>query len=179
MRGVSDAVSKINMTPGKDYRILTVSFDPNDDPDLAEKMKKDFAGDFPARSWRFLTGKKDQIDKLTDAVGFKYKKTGKEFQHPAAMIILSPKGKITRYLYGVDHLPFDVKMAVIEARKGKTSPTINRVLRFCFSYDPQGQTYVFNILKVTGVVTIFFALCFIGFLYFTTKKYKRNRSENE
>jgi len=86
------------------------------------------------------------------------------------LVILSPDGKITRYMYGTEFLPFDLKMALLEASEGRVGPTLSKVLRFCFSYDPKGRKYVFNTLKVTGIVTLLFALSLILFLVFKGKK---------
>jgi protein SCO1/2 len=131
---------------------------------------------FPGDAWRFLTGDKENIQKLTEAVGFHFKRVGEDFEHPVSLIILSPEGKIIRYMYGADFLPFDLKMALIEASQGRIGPAISKVVRFCFSYDPKGQKLVFNTLKVTGIVTILFALSFILFLLF---KGKRQHLEKE
>jgi len=106
---------------------------------------------------------------LTEAVGFQFQRRGDAFEHPSLLIVLSPEGKITRYLYGVTYLPFDVKMALTEASEGRVGPTISRVLLFCFSYDPEGRTYVFNILKVTGLVTLILAGSFLGILLLKRK----------
>jgi protein SCO1/2 len=119
---------------------------------------------FPEEAWRFLTGDRESILKLMDAVGFYFKREGKNFLHPVALIILAPDGKITRYLYGTEILPFDLRMALLEASEGRIGPTISKVLRFCFSYDPKGRKYVFNTLKITGIVTLTFAFSFILFL---------------
>ena len=88
-------------------------------------------------------------------MGYKVKKAGEEYIHPGAIMVLSPEGKITRYLHGTYFLPFDLKMAVIEASEGKSGPTINKVLKYCFSYDPEGQKYVINITKISGSLIIF------------------------
>jgi protein SCO1/2 len=92
------------------------------------------------------------------------------------LVILSPDGKITRYIYGTEFLPFDIKMALLEASEGKVGPTLSKVLRFCFSYDPKGRKYVFNTLKITGIVTLLFALSLILFLVFKGKR-KPNQEE--
>jgi protein SCO1/2 len=131
---------------------------------------------FPEDAWRFLTGDKENIRKLTDAVGFHFRREREDFLHPVSLILLSPDGKITRYIYGTDFLPFDLKMALLEASEGRVGPTVGKVLRFCFSYDPKGRKYVFNTLKVTGIVTLLFALSFIAFLVF---KGKRRQTEEE
>ena len=98
---------------------------------------------------------------------------GQEFIHPAAIMVISPEAKITRYLHGTYFLPFDLKMAVIEASEGRSGPTINKVLQYCFSYDPEGKKYVMNITKVSGSLIIFLAvLMFLGLAF---SKKSRNR----
>jgi protein SCO1/2 len=167
-------LNQLSSEPGKEYRVVAISFDEMEKPDLALQRKKMYLKmiekPFPEDAWRFLTGDKENIQKLTDAVGFHFKREGKDFLHPVSLIILSPDGKITRYIYGTDFLSFDLKMALLEASQGRIGPTVTKVLRFCFSYDPKGRKYVFNTLKVTGIVTLVFALSFILFLVFKGKR---------
>jgi protein SCO1/2 len=125
---------------------------------------------FPEEAWRFLTGDRENIQKLTEAIGFRFKRGGKNFLHPVSLVILSSDGKVSRYMYGTEILPFDLKMALLEASEGRVGPAISKVLRFCFSYDPKGRKYVFNTLKVTGIVTLAFALSFILFLVVKGKR---------
>lgn len=171
---LAGVINKLPSEPGKEYQVWTVSFDETEKPDLAFEKKKMYLKmiekPFPEDAWRFLTGDKENIHKLTDAIGFHFKKQGEDFLHPVTLVILSPDGKITRYMYGTEFLPFDLKMALLEASEGRVGPTLSKVLRFCFSYDPQGRKYVFNTLKVTGIVTLLFALSFILFLVFKGKK---------
>jgi protein SCO1/2 len=84
--------------------------------------------------------------------------------------MVSPKGKITRYLNGINFLPFDFKMAVIESSKGMSAPTINKIMQYCFSYDPVGQAYVLNVTKITGTLILFFAIFFFLILIFKPKR---------
>jgi len=169
-------INQLPAEPGKGYRVLAISFDETERPEFALEKKrlylKMIERTFPEEAWRFLTGDPENIQKLTDSVGFHFKRDGKAFQHPVALIILSPDGKITRYVYGTDILPFDLKMALLEAQEGRVGPTISKVLRFCFSYDPKGKKYVFNTLKVTGIVTIIVALSFVFFLVFSRRRPK-------
>ena len=168
------ALNQLPSEPGKEYLVLAISFDETEKPPLALEKKrlylKMIEKPFPEEAWRFLTGEEENIRKLTEAIGFRFKREGKTFQHPVLMVILSPGGKITRYMYGTDVLPFDLKMALLEASEGRIGPTVSRVLRFCFSYDPKGRRYVFNTLKVTGIVTLAFALSFILFLVVKGKR---------
>jgi len=171
---LAGVIDKMESEPGKEYQVLTFSFDETEKPDLALGKKKMYLKmiekPFPEDAWRFLTGDKENIHKLTDAIGFHFKRQGQDFLHPVSLVILSPDGKITRYIYGTEFLPFDIKMALLEASEGKVGPTLSKVLRFCFSYDPKGRKYVFNTLKVTGIVTLLFALSLILFLVFKGKR---------
>src|ERR1700690_2387421 len=179
LSGLAEVLSRIELTPGRDFNVITVSFDETDSPDLAAQKKTDYlkaAGkEFPAQSWNFLTGDKEAIMKITRAAGFGFKRAPDGFAHPVALILLSPQGKITRYLYGVKFLPMDLTLAITEASKGLAVPTVNKVLLFCFSYDPEGRRYVFNILKITAVATIFFIVIFIGWLILSVKRASRKR----
>ena len=173
---VARVLNQLPSEPGKEYLILAVSFDETEKPPLAYAKKKMYLKmiekPFPEEAWRFLTGEQENIRKLTEAIGFHFRREGKNFLHPVSLVILSSDGKITRYIYGTDLLPFDLKMALLEASEKRIGPTIGKVLRFCFSYDPTGRKYVFNTLKVTGIVTLLFALSFILFLVFKGKKQK-------
>jgi protein SCO1/2 len=174
LQNLADVLNRLSAEPDKEYRVLSISFDETEKPDLALQKKKTYLKmiqkPFPEDTWRFLTGDKENIHKLTDAIGFHFKRQGQDFLHPVSLVILSPDGKITRYIYGTEFLPFDIKMALLEASEGKVGPTLSKVLRFCFSYDPKGRKYVFNILKVTGIVTLLFALSLILFLVFKEKR---------
>jgi protein SCO1/2 len=171
---LAGVINKMPSEPGKEYQVLAFSFDETEKPNLALEKKKMYLKmiekPFPEDAWRFLTGDKENIQKLTDAIGFHFKRQGQDFLHPVSLVILSPDGKITRYIYGTEFLPFDIKMALLEASEGKVGPTLSKVLRFCFSYDPKGRKYVFNTLKVTGIVTLLFALSLILFLVFKGKR---------
>ncbi len=183
LQNLADALDKLPAEPGKEYRVLSVSFDETEKPALALQKKKTYLRmiqkPFPDDAWRFLTGDKENIRKLTDATGFHFKRVGQDFDHPVSLIILAPDGKIIRYMAGVDPLPFDLKMALVEASQGKIGPAISKVVRFCFSYDPKANKLVFNTLKVTGTVTLIFALSFVVFLLFKGKKRHPQEEQQE
>lgn len=174
LSGEAEVLRKLDAVPGEEYTALTVSFDELDTPADAREKKKDFlqaiGKPYPAEAWRFLTGDKENIQKLTDAVGFRFRRNEDVFQHSISLVVLSGKGKIVRYLYGKTFLPFDLKMALTEASEGRTGPTIAKVLLYCFTYDPKGRRYVFNILKVFGTVMVVFLG---GFFIFLTRAGKR------
>lgn len=175
LNNLAETLDRVDLPAGKDYQVITISFDPTDTPAVAAKKRANYLKQlhrpFPPEAWRFLTtSDTNAIAAITDAVGFRYQKTGKDFNHPGVLTILSADGKVMRYLLGTSFLPFDIKMAVIEAGKGKPMPTLNRMLAFCFSYDPEGRKYVFSTLKVAGVATLAVLACFGGFLAWVTRK---------
>jgi len=174
LHNLAGTLNQLPAEPGKEYGVVAISFDETEKPELAREKKKLYLSmiekPFPEDAWRFLTGDQENIQKLADSVGFRFKREGKAFQHPVAIIILSPDGKVTRYLYGMEFLPFDMKMAILEASEGRVGPTISKVLRFCFSYDPKGRKYVFNTLKVAGIVTFVCGFAFILFLVFKSRR---------
>ncbi len=165
LSGLQKALDKINMAPGREFQIITISINSDETAILAAKKKHNyyqrFNREFPDSAWFWMTGDSADIKGVTDEVGFTFQRTGDDFSHPAVIIALSPKGKIARYLYGIDFNPFDVKMALIEAAEGRVGPTIAKVIQFCFSYDPKGRTYVFNILKVSASFVLLFAMAFL------------------
>lgn len=179
--GVSDVVENTDMELGKEYQVLTVSFNFYDTPEKAIEKKKNFLRKHSkkhAKDWIYLTGDSASIYKLVNAVGFKFKKVGVDYIHAACITILSPQGKITRYLYGTHFLPFDLKMAIIEAQHGQERPTINRVLEFCFNYDPQGKKYVLDVTRITGTFILFFAVILLSALFIISKSKKKKRTQN-
>lgn len=183
LEGVSEVISRSDMKIGEDYQVFTVSFDHTENPRLAKDKKKTYArlvrNKDVSEGWKYFTGDSTNITRLLNSVGFSVKPAGQEWVHPTALIVLSPEGKITRYLHGLTFLPFDLKMAVVEAGKGKSGPTINKVLRYCFSYDPEGQKYVFNITKITGTLILLFALILFLVLVLKKRKSKNQPKRNK
>jgi protein SCO1/2 len=177
--GLANVLGKLKLKPGTDYVVLTVSFDPSDTPAIAKEKKVNYIKasgiPFPEDAWQYLTGDDTTINAFLGAVGFTVKKETTGFSHPSAIVVVSPEGKITRYLYGVTFLPFDVTMAINEAAKGKVSSIARKVLLYCFSYDPQGKRYVFNILKVAGTGMIIFIVAFLFYLTSYGKRDKRKQ----
>jgi protein SCO1/2 len=131
----------------------------------------------PAREhWKFFVSDSQNIARLTEAVGFKYKRTGNDFLHAASITVVSPDLKITRYLNGTYFLPFEVTMALTEASQGISAPTVNRILQFCFTYDPVGQKYVLNMTRVAFPIITLTALLIVGILVFRTSRKRNNIS---
>ena len=128
----------------------------------------------PAREhWKFFVSDSANVARLTDAVGFKYRKTGNDFIHAAAIVIVSPDGKITRYLNGTYFLPFELTLAITEASEGISAPTVNRILQFCFAYDPVGQRYVLSMTRVSLPIITLTAVILVLILVVRTSRKKK------
>jgi protein SCO1/2 len=165
-RSLVDAMGKMQgLSLNKDFRIVTVSFNPDETP--ARSKAKALETYRMLRGvtnvedrWPFLMGDEASIARLTGSVGFRYVKLGKDnFAHPAVSVILTPDGSISRYLYGVEVAPTDLKLALIEAADGRIggSRLVNQVLLYCFHYDPVGKKYAvtaINLMKITGAAVL-------------------------
>lgn len=160
------------LKPGKDFTILTVSINPNETAKVAfEKSNETYAmlKGFPDPSgwWPFLLGGGKEIEALTGAVGFRYRRLDEtNFAHPSALIILTPEGKVSRYLYGIKQEPNDLRLALLEASGGKigSSTALNKIILYCYHYDPVGKKYAIaatNIMKGVGAVVLVMLLTLI------------------
>lgn len=178
MEAVANVMDKSDLIPGEDYQVLTISFDPSETIDLGIRKKANYLNlmtnvdkvEEAKKGWLFFTSDSASIVRATNATGFKYKRTGNDFLHAASLTVVSPDGKITRYLNGMYFLPFEWKMAIVEATEGKSGATLNKVLAYCYSYDPVGQTYVMNVTKVTGTIILFFAIILLLVLVLKPKR---------
>jgi protein SCO1/2 len=176
MDGLSSVMDASDLVLGEDYQALTISFDPRENTELAIRKKNNYLAlmdkkEEAEKGWLFFSSDSANISRLTEATGFRYKPTGNDFIHAAVLVIVSPEGKISRYMNGIYFLPFELKMSIIDASEGKSGPTFNRVLQFCYSYDPEGQEYVLNITKISATLIIFFALVlFLVLLLFRKRK---------
>lgn len=163
LNGVADAVKKNQWVPGKDYQIVTISIDTSETTKLAGLKRKRYL-DYLAKpeadaGWRFHVGEESQIKSLAKALGFTYfyVPERKEFAHPAVVFILGEDGKISRYLYGIQFNERDFRLALVEAAEGKVGTSIDRLLLYCFHYDPNSKGYVVmavNVMKLGGLATM-------------------------
>jgi protein SCO1/2 len=175
--GLAQALPRIKNKPGEEYRVISVSFDEHDTPELAARFKRVYLSamhaPFPDNGWRFLTGDAAGIKRLTDAVGFSFQRRGRDFLHPVASIVVAGDGTVVRYLYGVTFLPKDLTLALVEAREGKGGTAVRKLVEYCFSYDPERKSYVFNLLRISATVVILSTGGFLAFLILTGRKRKR------
>jgi protein SCO1 len=176
---IAKVVDHMDLEIGKDYQILTLSFDHRERPELAQEKKDNYLTEIKKtvnpNGWRFFTGDSVNIQRLTDAAGFYFSKNGNDWIHAASLIAISQQGKVTRYLYGIHQLPLDVKLAIMEASEGKTSPTIAKVLNFCYAYDPEGKHYTFQVVRISGFVIVGLVAIFM-FVFIVKPKKKAERS---
>lgn len=178
LNGLAQVIEQTpSMSPGEDYQIITISFDPQDGPARAKTKRESYLEmvdrDIDPAGWRFLTGSQNNIDTLCDTVGFRYIEQDGTFIHSGVLILLSPEGKVVRYLHGsnvnrrniMPFLPLEFRLALIEASEGRVGPTVNKVLRLCFQYDQAGKRYVLDVTKISMIIVLIGAL--VVLLYVT------------
>ncbi len=178
LEGVGDVIRKSDMVLGKDYQVITFSFNFRDTPEKAKDKKKRFVERYSADNgdgWIFLTTDSTTIYEITHATGFITKAVGFDFIHPSAIIAVSPQGKITRYLYGITFLPMDVKLAVAEANEGKARPTIQKIMLMCYTYDQDNQRFGLDVTKIIGTVIAFFLILFVLIYLVLPRKKNKNK----
>jgi len=163
LAGLAGAMKMIKFDVGKEFEVVTVSFNPQETPEIAAAKKKDYVERYgrpgAASGWHFLTGPPESINALTKAVGFQYQYDPKlnQYAHVTAIMVLTPQGRISRYFYGVDFPPKDLRMGLVEASQGKIGNAVDQVLLYCYHYDPATGKYgavVTNILRLGAAVTI-------------------------
>jgi protein SCO1/2 len=178
---LNDLVRSLNMVslePGKDFEIVTASFNPSDTPELAYKKKRSYLSAYQQNGaeagWHFLTGQQAEISALTKAVGFRYHwdPIHQVFAHASGIMILTPDGKLSRYFFGIDYVPVDLKLSLIEASGDTIGSKTDQILLYCCAYDPATGRYgllITKVLKLLGVATIVAMAALIGLLQFRTR----------
>ncbi len=179
LTGLLGTLKSLPMSPGKEFISLTVSFDPREKPELAAAKKKEYLDRLrkPAAvdGWHFLTGEEAPIKALTKAVGFRYlwDPVTKQYAHASGVMVLTPQGKVSRYFYGIEYAPRDLRFGVIEASDGKIGSLADQVILYCYQYDPTRGTYglvLMRLMKIFGVLTIITLAALILFLRRKTKQ---------
>jgi protein SCO1/2 len=176
MWGISKFIDAVDLQLGKDYEVLTISFDPTERIDLGINKKASYISTMQkkedAKNWLFFVSDSTDIARLTQSVGFNYQRINGQYVHPTGLIALASDGKIVRYLRGIDFLPFDIKITLVEAAKGKIGPSINRLLAICYGYDSKGNQFVFNVTRVSAIVIFFIVVLIFLILALTRIKFK-------
>lgn len=171
LSGLEHSLSMMQFDVGKQFDVITVSFDPSETPEIAAKKKSEFLRRYKRagseQGWHFLVGKQDAIDALTKAAGFQYQYDAKtkQFAHATAILVLTPEGRIAQYYYGVEYPPKDLRLGLVEAGKGKIGNIVDQLLLYCYHYDPEQGKYSATILRVLRLAGVATMLC-IGTLIF-------------
>jgi protein SCO1/2 len=163
LAGLSSAMRLIKFDVGNEFDVVTVSFDPRETPEMAAAKKADYVKRYgragAAGGWHFLTGQPESINALTKAVGFQYQYDARtnQYAHATAIMVVTPQGRVSRYFYGVDFPPKDLRLGLVEASQGKIGNAVDAVLLYCYHYNPETGKYgamVSNILRMAGAATI-------------------------
>jgi protein SCO1/2 len=171
LNGLVSAMRVLSFEVGREYEVVTVSFDPRDDAADARAKKKPYVARYgregAAAGWHFLTGEPESIRRLTDAVGFRYAWDARQeqFAHASAIYVTTPEGRLSRYLFGIEYAPRDLRLALVEASRGRIGTPVDQLLLYCYHYDPASGRYgavVMNILRLAGAG---FVLILSSFLF--------------
>jgi protein SCO1/2 len=163
LNGAVAAFKVLNFGIGDEYEVVTVSFNPKETPAMAAAKKQTYLAKYGrssgAAGWHFLTGEQPAIDALAGSVGFRYAfdKASQQYVHASAIMVLTPDGRVSKYFYGIDYPPKDLRLGLIEASGGRIGTPVDQVLLYCFHYDPHSGKYsmvVMNVLRLAGVLTV-------------------------
>ena len=165
LNGLAESIEKLTLNPGEEYQVITIDINPNESTAFANQKKKNYIAGYNLKNikndWHFLTGEQENIKKIADSIGFiyYYDEDRDEYMHPAAISVLDPEGKISRYLYGIQFLAKDLKLSLLEAGQGKIGSTLDKIILYCYHYDPYKNTYTLfatNVMRLGGILTIIF-----------------------
>ncbi len=181
LNGLAAALEVLSFVPGREFNVVTVSFDPKEGPVLAAAKKKAYLARYKRseaeRGWHFLTGSRESIDALTRAVGFRYvwDAATQQFAHPAGVVVATPEGRVSKYLFGVEYSPKDLRLALVDSAGGRIGNPIDTVLLYCYSYDPRTGSYSASILNLVRLGAVATVLALGGFIL-TASMRRRGRA---
>lgn len=164
LNGLVGTLDGVSFTPGKEFEIVTVSFDPRETPELAARKKDTYLRRYrrggAEAGWHFLTGDREQIDRLARAVGFGFvwDERSEQFAHSSAIMVATPEGRLSHYFYGIDYDPRALRLSLVEASAGRVGSPVDKLVLYCYHYDPTTGRYgpvIMNILRLAGVLTVF------------------------
>jgi protein SCO1/2 len=179
INGLSSALNVLSLNPGADFEIVTVSFDPRDTPATATAKKARYLERYKRAdaeiAWHFLIGDQKAIERLTKAAGFRYAWDAetKQFAHPTGVIVLTPDGRLARYLFGIEYGPRDLRLAIVEASSGKIGSPVDSLLLYCYHYDPMTGRYGFVIMRAMRIAGATTVLALGGFIFAMVRKERR------
>lgn len=181
LNGVADSVAELEWDPGDEYRLVTVSIDAGETPDLARAKKESYLRQLErpgiGDGWTFLVGTEPAIDELADAVGFGFEwvEARNEFAHPAVTMVLTPDARVARYLYGIQYDPKNLRLALLEASEGEVGSSLDRLIMYCFHYDPDERSYTvaaMNVMRLGGAVTVLVLGTVLGVFFVRDRRRK-------
>lgn len=161
--GLANSLKAVTLEPGTDFEIITLSFNPEETPELAASKKREYVARLgrpgAEAGWHFLTGTEENIRKITKAAGFRYAYDAEQQQyaHAAGIILLTPQGKVSRYLFGVEYAPRDLRLGLVESGEGKLGGIVDQLILLCFHYDPKLGKYgavAVNVMQAGGALTV-------------------------
>ncbi|MCA1592693.1 MAG: SCO family protein [Acidobacteria bacterium] len=164
LNSLTGTLQAMSFTPGREYEVLTVSFDSRETPQMAATKRSEYLKRLgrpgAEAGWHFLTGDRAAIDRLTEAVGFHYvwDERSKQFAHASAIMVATPRGKLSHYFYGIEYAPKDLRLALVEASSGRIGSPVDQLILYCYHYDPTTGKYglvVMNVMRAAGVLTVF------------------------
>ena len=168
LNGLVKSFRPLAFQVGREFDVLTISFDPNEKPELAAAKKDVYVKEYgrAAPGWHFLTGSIDSIRRLTDAVGYRYQWDNytKQWAHVSAIMVLTPDGRVSQYLYGIEFSSRDLRLSLVQASQNKIGTLVDRVLLFCYHYNPETGKYglvIMNTIRVAGISTVLALAAFI------------------
>lgn len=188
MNGVSEGVRQLAWLPGKEFQIVSVSIDPSETELLASAKKANYIKVIGKpgidKGWDFLTGPEDRSRALAEAVGFKYyfDEDQDMYAHPAVLVVLTGDGRISRYLYGIEYKERDLRLALVEASEGRIGSTLDKIILYCFHYDPDAGSYVIfaeNIMRLGGAITLILLAILLISLWLKERHKRRKASVSE
>ena len=178
LNGLAESLKNLTLNAGDDFQVITIDINPNEKTIFANQKKKNYIKGFGLENmkndWHFLTGDQESIKKIADSIGYiyYYDEQRDEYMHPAAITLLSSEGKISRYLYGIEYIVKDLKLGILEASEGKIGSTLDKIILYCYHYDPYKNTYTIfatNVMRLGGIFTIIF-LCIMLASYWKKDK---------
>jgi protein SCO1/2 len=181
LNDLTGSLRAVGYTVGRDFDILTVSFDPQETPQMAVIKKKAILAAYgrpeAEKGWHFLTGSAASVAALTQAAGFQYQYNPKtdQYAHPTAIMLLTPAGKISQYFYGIDFAPRDLRLGLVQASNGQVGTLIDQALLYCYRYDPQTGKYsaiITRVLRISGAVWLALVSVFLVMMFRTEPKYR-------
>ena len=188
LNSLTSTLTALKFTAGKEFEVVTVSFDAREGPELAAAKKgsylKRYGRDGAETGWHFLTGAQGSIDRVTRAAGFNYvwDEESKQFAHGAAIMVATPEGKLSHYFYGVEYSPRELRLALVESSRGQIGSAVDQLMLYCYHYDPATGKYgpvILNIVRVAGVVTVLGLVGLVLVLRRRSKRAPRERWDDE